>query len=906
MKVGIVFGGSSREREISFAGGRTVYDNLNKSLFEPVPIFIDSFRNFVLCDWKYIYKGSIRDFYPPVEFIPESPNEFQVYAESVSENNFAESFDLLRNIGKEINPGELKEYVDFAFLCLHGSYGEDGRIQGLMESLGIPYSGSGIFPSAFGMNKAIQKELMTAADFKSPAYFIIKREQLLEEKNLISKISEHIKAEIGFPCVIKPANQGSSVGVSILDKQDDTLIKVGINKSFFINEIDSGNWNKLSSVQKVEYIRCMSDIRDGIGIPVLVSSGAGSQKKVIQHPEDLLSFINQYFISNSETLVIEGMDSESEIIVESFISGKEFSCIVIRGEDGKPLALPPTEIRKGKNYFDYRSKYLPGLSRKITPIDLPVEQIESIRKECERLFSTFGFNVYARIDGFINESSKIFLNDPNTTSGMMPSSFFFHQAAEIGLNPSQFLSYIIRTSLLEQITIQKNYYSLPELLKRLDNNLEKLISTEKNKIKVAVILGGYSTERHISVESGRNVFEKLSSSEKYEPFPVFLTGDENAHQLFRIPVNILLKDNADDIRDKIFNFKIHPVTVKIIKDCKTLTNRYASELNVFAPDEISYEKLSELTDVVFIALHGRPGEDGTVQRNLERVGVPYNGSGPDASAVIINKYETNELLASLGFSVAKHFLVEKEKWISGREKVLTSIFSQYAFPFIVKPVDDGCSSAVKIISSKEELICYADSVFRDENLIPEASLKLLQLKANEEFPKKDFFLLEELIEKNDAKYFLEITGGLLTHFKESAEIEYEIFEPSEALSEGDVLSLEEKFLAGEGQNITPARYSTDESENKRISAIVKDELLRVAQALKVEGYARIDAFVRIHKNKKVEVIIIEVNSLPGMTPATCIFHQTALSGYKPFDFIDKILDYGLRRSKRKNFSESVS
>ena len=58
MKVGILFGGRSREREISFAGGRTVYDNLDKSLFEAVPIFVDSFGNFTLLDWQYVYKSS--------------------------------------------------------------------------------------------------------------------------------------------------------------------------------------------------------------------------------------------------------------------------------------------------------------------------------------------------------------------------------------------------------------------------------------------------------------------------------------------------------------------------------------------------------------------------------------------------------------------------------------------------------------------------------------------------------------------------------------------------------------------------------------------------------------------------------------------------------------------------------
>ena len=59
IRVGIIFGGVSKEREISFAGGRTVYDNLDKSLFEPVPIFVDSFGKFILLNWEFVYKGSI-------------------------------------------------------------------------------------------------------------------------------------------------------------------------------------------------------------------------------------------------------------------------------------------------------------------------------------------------------------------------------------------------------------------------------------------------------------------------------------------------------------------------------------------------------------------------------------------------------------------------------------------------------------------------------------------------------------------------------------------------------------------------------------------------------------------------------------------------------------------------------
>ena len=124
---------------------------------------------------------------------------------------------------------------------------------------------------------------------------------------------------------------------------------------------------------------------------------------------------------------------------------------MIQDENGNPIALPPTEIRKGQNIFDYRSKYLPGLSRKITPIDLPEKQIKSISDACCKLFADMHFNVYARIDGFISPKGKVFLNDPNTTSGMLPSSFFFHQAAEIGLNPSKFLTFIIRTSIQQRL-----------------------------------------------------------------------------------------------------------------------------------------------------------------------------------------------------------------------------------------------------------------------------------------------------------------------------------------------------------------------------------------------------------------------------------------------------------------------
>lgn len=156
-------------------------------------------------------------------------------------------------------------------------------------------------------------------------------------------------------------------------------------------------------------------------------------------------------------------------------------------------------------------------------------------------------------------------------------------------------------------------------------------------------------------------------------------------------------------------------------------------------------------------------------------------------------------------------------------------------------------------------------------------------------------MVEALIESNGAKQFMEITGGLLTK-KTEGKIIYEIFEPSEVLVSGEILSLEEKFLAGEGQNITPPRFGNSAEEYDLIFQQVKEQFLNAAKILDIKGYARIDAFVRVYERLKVETIIIEVNSLPGMTPATCIFHQAALNGYKPYDFIDKILEFGMNEN----------
>ncbi|MDL5047759.1 hypothetical protein QQ054_17215 [Oscillatoria amoena NRMC-F 0135] len=884
IKVGIFFGGASREREVSFSGGRTVYDNLNKLLFTPVPLFVDSFNTLILLNKELIYKGSIRDFYPPVQYLPETQYNFQVYIESLEADVKSGKLNydaMIGQIGRRVTVDELPQLIDIAFLALHGSYGEDGTIQGMLEWLKIPYTGSGILPSAIGISKAIQKQFLQAGGFDTPNYALVTRTQWEESRS----VNTHL---LTYPLVVKPANQGSSLGVSVVKTVDE--LAAAIDKAFFNITVTAFEWNQLNQFQKIEYVRSVCDIREGLGLPLLFNNS------LINLPDDVLHTLESE-LQNAPHVVLQALQNESEVLIEEFVKGREFSCIVIRGLDGKPIALPPTEIVKGQEVFDYRSKYLPGLSRKVTPIDLPDAQIEAIRQKAQQLYSYFRFNTYARLDGFITAEGKIFLNDPNTTSGMMPSSFFFHQAAEIGLNPSQFLTFILYTSLKERAETSMENFHYKAVYDRLKTELDSTANQAQEKKRIAVIMGGYSTERHISMESGRNIYEKLSSSPKYTPVPVFLTGSDDAYQMYLVPVSMMLKDNADDIAEKVRNYHPNPYLQKIADECLPVLQRFGNgQKHDAAPHLIGFEQLAQLADGVFIALHGRPGEDGSLQVQLEKVGLPYNGSGYYSSQITINKYDTAELLAANGFSVAPHVLAKKEDWATDSAAFYDKILSVTGLPMIAKPADDGCSSAVKKIKTREELDAFARLMFRETEAREPELEQRLKLLPKEEFPRKSYFLAEKFIDKSDAKIFLEVTGGLLTHRTENGGIRYEMFEPSETLAEKEILSLEEKFLAGQGQNITPARYSKEPTEDRYIADAVKTELERAAKLLNIEGYARIDAFVKVHHNNQVEVIFIEVNSLPGMTPATCIFHQSALNGYMPYDFIDKILQYGFTKN----------
>ena len=261
-------------------------------------------------------------------------------------------------------------------------------------------------------------------------------------------------------------------------------------------------------------------------------------------------------------------------------------------------------------------------------------------------------------------------------------------------------------------------------------------------------------------------------------------------------------------------------------------------------------------------MHGGPGENGAVQGTLEMLGIPYNGSSVLTSALCMDKYKTNQFLKAQGFDVPHGILISKNEWLQNQKETIATIIPQIPFPLIVKPHDDGCSVMVQKIKKIEDLPAAIEAIFTQS---------------------KEFALLEECI------VGMELTVGVMGNDTPRA------LPPSQAVCISDILSIEEKFLPGAGENQTPAPLPAT------TLAFVQKTMEEVYKAVDAKGYARIDCFYQTAQQSPTgteRVIILEINTLPGMTPATCIFHQAAEIGIKPMDFIDLIIDLGFENHRK--------
>lgn len=275
----------------------------------------------------------------------------------------------------------------------------------------------------------------------------------------------------------------------------------------------------------------------------------------------------------------------------------------------------------------------------------------------------------------------------------------------------------------------------------------------------------------------------------------------------------------------------------------------------------SWDQLPTLIDFAFIALHGGVGENGSLQGLLELLSIPYNGSGVLASALCMDKFKTTNFLRMHGFEVPSSLLIARDEWVHAQEKVLQQL-STLTMPLITKPHDDGCSVQVSKIEDAAQLVDALEALFVH----------------------KQYALVEEWISG------MELTVGVIGNEKVLA------LPPSQAKAAAAVLSIKEKFLPGAGQNLTPAPLSA------QALSMVQSVMQEVYKTVGCSGYARIDCFYQTASESptgKERIIILEINTLPGMTPATCIFHQAAEIGLRPTEFIDLIIMLGLQKHANK-------
>lgn len=211
-KVGVIFGGKSVEHEVSVITGMQVIENMDKSKYEVIPIYITK-------EGKWLTGESLKDYntfknsdFKEAKEILISPNH--------GDNNLYAHPDTVGFFGKKII-----DSIDIVFPALHGTYGEDGSIQGLFELMNIPYAGGGVLASSVGMDKILMKDVYKANGIPVVDYHWFYRS---DWKLNNEKIVEDIEAKLDYPLFVKPANLGSSIGINIAKNKEDLIYAIEV------------------------------------------------------------------------------------------------------------------------------------------------------------------------------------------------------------------------------------------------------------------------------------------------------------------------------------------------------------------------------------------------------------------------------------------------------------------------------------------------------------------------------------------------------------------------------------------------------------------------------------------------------------------------------------------------------
>ena len=339
MKIVVLAGGTSTERDVSLTSGSMVYKALKSKGHQAI-----------LLDVYLGYEGETQNIF-------EKDVDWTSQIGTIAEQNpDLEKIKAMRADGDKsfFGPNVLKlcGEADVVFMALHGANGEDGKIQACFELMGIPYTGTDFVSSAMAMDKGITKDLFKAYEIPTPFGIRLKKGEPEQEK-------------VPFPCIVKVCCGGSSVGVYIANNEE-------------------------------EYAKAKE----------------------------------------------EAFGFDSEIIVEQYIKGREFSVGVM---DGK--ALPVIEIAPKVGFYDYKNKYQAGSTVETCPADLTPEQTARMQQIAERVFRALRMRNYARMDFMMDAEGNMYCLEANTLPGMTPTSLLPQEAAVLGMDFASLCERIIELSI---------------------------------------------------------------------------------------------------------------------------------------------------------------------------------------------------------------------------------------------------------------------------------------------------------------------------------------------------------------------------------------------------------------------------------------------------------------------------
>ena len=714
--------------------------------------------------------------------------------------------------------------VDLIFPAIHGAFGEDGQLQALLESAGVPFIGTGASACRVAFDKFRATDTLRAAGIGAVPGILVTTQQstAMRARALLGAFPEAAKV------VIKPAQGGSSIDVN-----------------------------------------------------VLADRSAGTD-------------------------IVEGMLSRyGRVVIQPWITGTEMTTIVMQGPTG-PVALIPLQIElrnrlSDNDIFDYRRKYLASNdSHYYCPPAQDMAIIKEIQHVSERAFSLLGLRDFARIDSWLRPDGEILVSEVNPISGMEQNSFLFISAAQLGMSHADILRFVVQTA--------ARRIGIAEAGRRPVN-----AGASAARQPVRVLFGGKTAERQVSVLSGTNVWLKLLGSQRYQPVPYLLDPDGS---VWRLSYSAALRHSVEEIVESCRDAqRLDDVRSKLASSILQRLVLSGDDLSspVVPPVRLTMKEFLRQHDLVFIALHGGEGEDGTLQEVLNSHGVRYNGSDVAASRLCMDKYETGKIIAELapeGIYTARRSRVSlldalardpSELW----QEIAAACGSSRV---VVKPVDDGCSAGVAPLGCAEDLAQYLHLIDSGASRLQGDSFSLLTAGQIIELPttRQTRLLFEEYIETDDIRVddtsldtssaasliwgqerdtgWVEVTVGVLG--KKGSMM---AMNPSITVASSGILSLEEKFMGGTGVNITPPPAPPLGRVRPEAVRMAKERIARAANALGMAGYGRIDAFMH---RETGEIIVIEANSLPGLTPATVFYHQGLAEEppLSPRDILEMIVD----------------